>query len=106
MSEETIIPTHPYWDVFPKLVRVSTSEWPQSIPLSIRGSIETPIFETSNTDVAEVDESGNIICGMQPGAAIIIIWSSDARESVRHVQVEVYGVPMGDGEMYDGEMPE
>ncbi|SMG65442.1 hypothetical protein BMETH_34021822408, partial [methanotrophic bacterial endosymbiont of Bathymodiolus sp.] len=26
--------------------------------------------------------------------------------SVRHVQVEVYGAPMGDGEMYDGEMPE
>jgi hypothetical protein len=56
----------------------------------IRSSLAgTPIFESSNTDVAEVDESGNIICGMQPGAAIVVIWSSDARESVRHVQVEV-----------------
>jgi hypothetical protein len=76
MPEETIIPTHPYWDVFPKLVRVSTSEWPQSIPLSIRGTIETPIFESSNTDVAEVDESGNIICGMQPGAAIVVAFGA------------------------------
>lgn len=99
MPEESTIPTHPYWDVFPKLVRVSTSNFPQSIPLSIRGSVESPVFESSNSDVADVDEVGNVICGMQPGAAIVMIWHSDARESVRHVQVEVYGTPVGGGEM-------
>jgi len=99
MPEESTIPTHPYWDVFPKLIRVSTSEWPQTIPLSIRGSVESPVFESSNNDVAEVDESGNVICGMQPGAAIVMVWHSEARDSVRHVQVEVYGTPMGGGEM-------
>ena len=99
MPEESTIPTHPYWDVFPKLIRVSTSEWPQTIPLSIRGSVESPVFESSNNDVAEVDESGNVICGMQPGAAIVMVWHSEARDSVRHVQVEVYGTPMGGEEM-------
>ena len=99
MPEESTIPTHPYWDVFPKLIRVSTSEWPQTIPLSIRGSVESPVFESSNINVAEVDESGNVICGMQPGAAIVMVWHSDDHLSVRHVQVEVYGTPMGGGEM-------
>jgi hypothetical protein len=86
-----------YWDVFPKLVRVSTSEWPQSIPLSIRGSIASPVFESSNLDVAEVDDAGNVICGMQPGAAMIMVWRSDDFSSVRHVQVEVYGAPISGG---------
>jgi photosystem II stability/assembly factor-like uncharacterized protein len=99
MPEESTIPTHPYWDVFPKLVRVSTSEWPQTIPLSIRGSVESPVFESSNNDVVVVDEAGNVICGMQPGAAVVMVWHSDDRLSVRHVQVEVYGTPMGGGEM-------
>ncbi len=99
MPEESTIPTHPYWDVFPKLVRVSTSEFPQTIPLSIRGSVESPVFESSNNDVAEVDESENVICGMQPGAAVVMVWHSDDHLSVRHVQVEVYGTPMGGGEM-------
>jgi len=99
MPEESTIPTHPYWDVFPKLIRVSTSEWPQTIPLSIRGSVESPVFESPSSDVAEVDEAGNVTCGMQPGAAIVMVWHSDDRLSVRHVQVEVYGTPMGGGEM-------
>ncbi|GAB6095648.1 hypothetical protein JCM14469_19000 [Desulfatiferula olefinivorans] len=98
MPEESTILTHPYWDVFPKLIRVSTSEWPQAIPLSIRGSVESPVFESSNNDVAEVDEAGNVICGMQPGAAVVMVWHSDDRLSVRHVQIEVYGTPMGGGQ--------
>jgi len=40
-----------------------------------------------------------VICGMQPGAALVMVWRSDDRLSVRHVQVEVYGTPMGGGEM-------
>jgi hypothetical protein len=57
------------------------------------------VFESSSSDVAEVDEAGNVTCGMQPGAAIVMVWHSDDRLSVRHVQVEVYGTPMGGGEM-------
>jgi hypothetical protein len=80
-----------YWDVFPKLIRVSRSPFVQRIPLSIRGLPEVPVFESSNPDVASVDEGGNVECGFVPGAAMILVWDSPERLSLRHVQVEVYG---------------
>jgi hypothetical protein len=80
-----------YWDVFPKLIRVSQSGFTQYIPLSIRGEIASPVFESSNQDIAAVDEAGNVMCGFQPGAAMIMVWDSPERTSLRHVQVEVYG---------------
>ena len=63
-----------YWDVFPKLIRVSRSPFVQRIPLSIRGLPEVPVFESSNPDVASVDEDGNVECGFVPGAAMILVW--------------------------------
>ena len=43
----------PYWDVFPKVVRVSVTEEVQVIPLSIRGDAPSPLIESTNEDVAE-----------------------------------------------------
>ncbi|MDF7806211.1 hypothetical protein P4E94_02100 [Pontiellaceae bacterium B12219] len=86
-----------YWDVFPKLIRVSTSDQPQSIPLSLRGNVETPLFFSSNPLIADVDESGVVICGMQPGAAVLTICRSEELDSIRSVQVEVYGAPISSG---------
>lgn len=80
-----------YWDVFPKLIRVSCSPLPQTIPLSVRGAVSQPVFESSNPEIAGVDQYGNVRCGLTPGAAIIVVWNSVARTSVRHVQVEIYG---------------
>jgi hypothetical protein len=80
-----------YWDVFPKLIRVSISMYPQIIPLSIRGNIPVPVYESSNPEIADIDELGNVMCGLTPGAAMIMVWESEERSSVRHVQVEVYG---------------
>ncbi|HUT54410.1 MAG TPA: hypothetical protein VM658_13560 [bacterium] len=80
-----------YWDVFPKLIRVSISMEQQTIPLSIRGNVFDPVYESSNPEVAEIDELGNVLCGLTPGAAMIMVWFSEDRASVRHVQVEVYG---------------
>jgi hypothetical protein len=80
-----------YWDVFTKLIRVSQSGVTQYIPLSIRGEIASPVFESSNSDIAAVDEAGNVMCGFQPGAAMIMVRDSPDRGSLRHVQVEVYG---------------
>ena len=88
-----------YWDVFPKLIRVSTSAYLQSIPLSLRGDVVSPMFFSSNPMVAEVDAGGVVTCGMQPGAAILIVCRSEALDSIRYVQVEVYGSPVG-GEMF------
>ena len=81
----------PYWDVFPKLVRVSTTEDVQVIPLSIRGDAPSPLIESTNPDVAEINGDGDIECGLIPGAAMILVWKSGAKDSIRHVQVEVYG---------------
>ena len=80
-----------YWDVFPKLIRVSISMNSQTIPLSIRGNVSGPVYESSNPEVVEIDELGNVRCGLTPGAAMIMVWFSEERTSVRHVQVEVYG---------------
>lgn len=85
-----------YWDVFPKLIRVSVSPFPQFIPLSIRGENMEPVFETTNVSIADITETGSVVCGFTPGAAIIMVWDSSDRTSVRHVQVEVYG--SGDSE--------
>ena len=79
------------WDVFPKLIRVSVTSAEQAIPLSIRGLVGEPIIESSNEWVARVDQSGLIVCGTVPGAAIIMVWRSSSRDSLRHVQVEVFG---------------
>ena len=87
-----------YWDVFPRLIRVSCAIEEQSIPLSIRGPISAPVFESCNPGVADVDELGNVLCGLVPGAAVIMVYPSYDKSSVRHVQVEVYGQPSGEVE--------
>ena len=91
MPTEATADAAPYWDVFPKLIRVSMSNQMQSIPLSIRGDVSTPEFASSNLNVAQINASGAIECGLQPGAALIMVWRDANRDSVRHVQVEVYG---------------
>jgi hypothetical protein len=87
-------PATTYWDVFPKLIRVSTSDQLQEIPLSLRGDVEAPLFFSSNTMIADVGEAGVVTCGMQPGAAVLIVCRSEAFDSIRYVQVEVYGAPV------------
>lgn len=94
MNQQPVIA---YWDVFPKLIRVSTSDQPQEIPLSLRGDVEAPLFFSSNTMIAEVDEAGVVTCGMQPGAAVLVVCRSEAFDSIRYVQVEVYGAPVTSG---------
>jgi hypothetical protein len=78
-----------YWDVFPKLIRVSRSSYGQHIPLSIRGEPEAPVFRSSNHRVASVDRYGVVSCVNTCGAAMILVWDSPEKLSLRHVQVEV-----------------
>jgi hypothetical protein len=87
MSDELLSP--PYWDVFPKSIRVSLTESEQLIPLSVRGNAEAPVFQSSNTDVVNVDENGVLSFSGNIGNAMIIVWDSPAKLSVRHVAVEV-----------------
>jgi hypothetical protein len=100
-----------YWDVFPKTVKVSLTGWPVTIPLSIRGAPVGQIeFESTDSELAWVDEDGRLNLGWQQGATVIMVYDSEDRESVRYVQVEVvdYGQGNGGGG-YDGygyEFPE
>ena len=79
----------PYWDVFPKSIRASLSEDPQDIPLSIRGQVTAPMFESSNPDVMSVDTDGVLHVGDLEGNAMILVWDSAQKTSLRHVAVEV-----------------
>ena len=87
MSDDQNSP--PYWDVFPKSIRVSLTESEQMIPLSVRGNAESPVFQSSNADVVNVDENGVLYFSGNIGNAMIIVWDSPAKLSVRHVAVEV-----------------
>ena len=79
----------PYWDVFPKSFRLSTAETGQHIPLSIRGAAEAPVLVSSNPEIVDIDENGVLRCGLLPGNAMVMVWSSEARDSIRHVAVEL-----------------
>ena len=79
-----------YWDVFPKKIKLSKSAMEAVIPLSIRGETAGDlVFETTNDAVAWIDAAGKVHAGLASGWAMIMIYDSQARASVRHVQVEV-----------------
>lgn len=86
MSDDLTSPA--YWDVFPKSIRVSVAEMEQLIPLSVRGKAGAPVFQSSNADVVNVDENGILYFSGNVGNAMIIVWDSPAKLSVRHVMVE------------------
>lgn len=79
-----------YWEVHPRQIKISRNDTTVRIPLSIRGNPSgTPIYETTNQLIADVSPEGEVICGLMEGAAMIMIYDSAAKTSVRHVQVEV-----------------
>ena len=79
-----------YWDVFPKLIKVSRSWRSIIVPLSIRGNPRGDIqFESVDPNIAWVDWQGRVNIGWQPGATLILIYDSESRDSVRYVRVEV-----------------
>lgn len=93
-------PQFHYWDVFPKKVKVSLTGWPVTIPLSVRGAPSGLVeFESSDSNIAWVDDYGQLNLGWEAGATIIAVYDSADRESVRHIEVEVvdYGQDSGGG---------
>jgi hypothetical protein len=81
--------TNSYWDVFPKSIRLSTSAIQQRVPLSVCGNLSTPLFESTNPSIVSVDQNGVISCGSRAGAAMVLVFSDEDRESLRHVAVEL-----------------
>ena len=83
----------PYWDVFPKSIKISHGSLNMSVPLSVRGNPRGNVcFDVSNMAIATVSESGIVSLGYNVGATIIAAYDSEDRTSVRYVQVEVISV--------------
>ncbi len=83
----------PYWDVFPKSIKVSHGSLNVTVPLSIRGNPRgTACFDSSNWAIATVSEAGVVSLGYNVGATVLAVYDSEDRTSVRYVQVEVISV--------------
>jgi hypothetical protein len=79
-----------YWDVFPKVIKVSQDSTDVIVPLSIRGStVGEPVFESLQPWIAEVGSNGRVTLGRTAGSTMILVYDSEAKTSIRYVQVEV-----------------
>jgi len=82
-------PAYSHWEVQPRSIRLSAGEFEQRVPLSLRGDVDAPVFASSNPDVAEIGPDGVVRCGWAIGNAVVMVWRSSARDSLRHILVEV-----------------
>ena len=79
-----------YWDVFPKLIKVSKHPLGTSVPLSVRGNPRGTVqFESADPIVAFVDANGIVSLGLSAGSTVITAYDSEDRTSIRYVLVEV-----------------
>jgi hypothetical protein len=86
----------PYWDVLPKSIKIAHGSRNMRVPLSIRGKPRGRVcFDVSNMAVATVDDAGVVSLGFYTGAAVISVYDSEDRTSVRYVQLEVVPVTPG-----------
>ncbi len=80
----------PYWDVYPKSIKVTQDAMDVIIPLSIRGDLGgEPVFESVQPWIADVIPNGRVHARHVAGATMILVYDSEAKTSVRYVQVEV-----------------
>lgn len=80
----------PYWDVYPKSIKVTQGEMQVVVPLSVRGNPGgTPVFESVQPWIADVSPNGRVILGNSEGCTMILVYGSEERQSIRYVQVEV-----------------
>ena len=82
-------PDHSHWEVQPRSIRLSAGEFEQRVPLSLRCDVDAPVFASSNPEVAEIGPDGVIRCGWTIGNAVLMVWRSSVRDSLRHILVEV-----------------
>lgn len=80
----------PYWDVFPKSIKLMWTDSQIYLPLSVHGSPRgTVIFESMHPAIADVDSNGHLTIGALIGSTIIVAYDSEDRTSARYVQVEI-----------------
>lgn len=51
--------------------------------------MDAPVFASSNPDIVQIDANGVVRCGSVAGNAMVMVWRSVLRDSLRHVMVEV-----------------
>jgi hypothetical protein len=84
-----LIAFNPHWQVKPQSIRISSSQVEQRIPLSLRGNVDAPVYTSSNPEIVQIDTNGVVRCGSVVGNAMVMVWRSALRDSLRHVMVEV-----------------
>ena len=90
-----------YWDVSPRSIKMTRNSWGPSFQLTIHGTFpESPEFESSDSDVVQVESSGNVYPGYKTGSAVITVFDSWRRESARYVQFELSEQEYGSGYGY------
>ena len=83
-------PQVPYWDVYPESIKVTQGDMDVIVPLSVRGDPGgEPVFESVQPWVADVVPNGRVLLGRVAGATMILVYNSEAKTSIRYVQVEV-----------------
>lgn len=80
---------NPHWQIQPQSIRVSLREIEQRIPLSLRGDVDAPVYASCNPEIVQIDANGVVRCGTVTGNAMVMVWRSALRDSLRHVMVEV-----------------
>ena len=79
-----------YWDVYPKSIKVTQNDMDVIVPLSVRGYPGgEPVFVSVQPDIAEIVPHGRVLLGRTVGATMILVYNSEAKTSIRYVQVEV-----------------
>ena len=79
-----------YWDVFPKIIKVSKSPLGTVVPLSVRGLPRGTVqFQSVDEIVATVDANGIVNLGLNVGSTVIVSYDSEDRTSARYVIAEV-----------------
>lgn len=79
-----------YWDVYPKNIKVSLSEFPVTIPLSVRGEPRGEVlFMSENINIASVSEFGKVTLGQVAGATFVTVYENAELLSARYVQISV-----------------
>ncbi len=84
------IPQVPYWDVYPKSIKVTQGDMDVIVPLSVRGDPGgEPVFESVQPWIVDVQSNGRVLLGRLSGSTMILVYNSEAKTSIRYVHVEV-----------------
>lgn len=78
-----------YWEVEPRNIELSKTEFEQVIPLVFRGNVSSPEYFSTNPDVAIVDGDNCLRAGLVDGRTLVGVWHDSEKNSLRYISVLV-----------------